>query len=116
MKAHFSGRALALSAMVLLAAWLCLWLVALTQANIRERVVWMSLALLPLLLVAYPVWRGQKAGFAWCGFLALGYFAQGITVLLTSKSDGGYASMEVSLSLLLFIAASAALRGLRRNA
>ena len=115
MKLRYSGRVLVLAAGAVLAIWLCLWQGVLTQANLNARAAWLGLALLPLLLVAYPAWRGHKGGFAWCGFLALGYFAQGITVLLTSKSDAGYASVEIFLSLLLFLAASAALRSLRRK-
>lgn len=116
MNAGFTGRTLALTAMILLAVWLCIWLGFLTVAGMQERILWLCLALLPLLLVAYPVWNNRKSGFAWCGFMALGYFAQGITVLLTSKSDAGYASVEIFLSLLMFIAASAALRALRQRA
>ncbi len=116
MNARFSGRGLVLSAMVLLVVWLCIWLGFLTVAGPHHRILWLCLALLPLLLVAYPVWDNRKSGFAWCGFMALGYFAQGITVLLTSKSDARYASVEVFLSLLMFFAASAALRALRQRA
>ncbi|MDE2090936.1 MAG: DUF2069 domain-containing protein [Gammaproteobacteria bacterium] len=94
--------------------WLLVWLGLLTHADTHERVLWLVLALLPLSPVAYFLWRDRKGGYAWCGFLALGYFAQGLTVVLTSRSDAGYAAVELFLSILLFIAASAALRARRR--
>ncbi len=117
MKTRFSGRALVLAALGLLAIWLSVWLgVLTTAADTNERILWLCLPLLPLAIVSYHVWRERKAGFACCGFLALGYLAQGVTTVLTSKSDAGYASMEVFLSLLLFTAASAALRAGRQHA
>jgi len=115
MNFRFSGRMLALAAMGVLVIWLLVWLGLLTYADTQERVLWLVLALLPLAPVGYFLWRDRKGGYAWCGFLALGYFAQGITVVLTSKSDAGYAAVEVLLSMLLFIAASAALRARRRH-
>lgn len=96
--------------------WLCVWLGLLTYADRQQRILWLALALLPLVIVGYHVWRYRKSGFAWCGFMSLGYFAQGVTVVLTSKSDAGYASVEIFLSLLLFTAASAALRANRQPA
>ncbi|HVC27936.1 MAG TPA: DUF2069 domain-containing protein [Gammaproteobacteria bacterium] len=114
MNFRLSGRALTLAAMGLLVIWLLLWLGLLTYANRQQRILWLSLALLPIVIAGYHVWCNHKSGFAWCGFISLGYFAQGVTVVLTSKSDAGYAAVEMFLSLLCFIAASAALRVHRR--
>lgn len=111
---RFSGRGLSLTALILLALWLLLWLGWLTHATIGERAVWLVLALVPLAVVSYFVSCNSKSGFAWCGFLSLAYFAQGITVVLTSKSDAGFATVEIFLSLLLFTATSAALRRRRQ--
>ncbi|HVC37031.1 MAG TPA: DUF2069 domain-containing protein [Gammaproteobacteria bacterium] len=115
MNFRFTGRTLVLTAMSLLMIWLLSWLGFLTHADRQQRSMWLVLALLPLVIVGYFLWRDRKGGYAWCGFIALGYFAQGVTVVLTSKSDAGYAAVEVFLSLLLFTAASAALRMLRKN-
>ncbi|MGH8282795.1 MAG: DUF2069 domain-containing protein [Gammaproteobacteria bacterium] len=114
MKLRFGGRSLALAALTLLGLWLLLWLGILTHTSMRERIVWLALALPPLVVVGYFVVRDLKSGFVWCGFISLGYFAQGITVSLTSKTDAGFGTVEVFLSLLLFTAASAALRARRQ--
>lgn len=116
MNLRISGHMLTLAAMGALMIWLCVWLGLLTDADRQQRILWLALALLPLVIVGYHVWRDRKSGFAWCGFMALGYFAQGVTVVLTSKSDAGSAVVEVFLSLLMFMAASAALRIPRRHA
>ncbi|MGB9429336.1 MAG: DUF2069 domain-containing protein [Gammaproteobacteria bacterium] len=115
MNLHFTGRTLSLTALMLLGLWLLLWLGFLTRAGMRERALWLVLALLPVIIVSYFVWHNLKSGFAWSGFISLGYFAQGLTVVLTSKSDAGFGSIEIFLSLLLFTAASAALRARRRS-
>jgi len=115
MNFRFSARALVLTAMILLMLWLLLWLGFLTHADRQQRILWLVLALLPLVIVGYFLWRDRKGGFAWCGFMALGYFAQGVTVAFISKSDAGSGAVEVFLSLLLFSAASAALRARRQN-
>lgn len=110
MKIRFTSRMLALGTLVLLGLWLLLWLGWLTQATPAQHATWLILALAPLVLLGYFVSRNSAGGYAWCGFLSLAYLAQGVTVVLTSKSDAGYAAVEIFLSLLLFSAASAALR------
>jgi len=114
MKLRLSGRGLTLAAAAALGLWLLLWLGWWTQASGKQRVIWLALALVPLVSVALFVVRNSKGGFVWSGFLSLGYFAQGITVALTSRSDAGYGAVEIFLSLLLFTAASAALRARRQ--
>lgn len=116
MNLRFSGRGLTLGALVALGIWLVLWLGWWTRATASERVLWLILALAPLVIVSFFVVRNVKSGFVWCGFLSLGYFAQGITVTLTSRSDAIYGAVEIFLSLLLFTAASATLRARRRQA
>ncbi|MGH8379026.1 MAG: DUF2069 domain-containing protein [Gammaproteobacteria bacterium] len=114
MKLRFSGHSLTLTTLVLLGLWLLMWLGYFTHTRMQERIVWLILALTPLMIVSYFVLRNLKSGFVWCGFISLGYFAQGITVTLTSKTDAGFGAVEVFLSLLLFTAASAALRARRQ--
>lgn len=115
MNFRFNGRGLMLAVMIFLWLWLLIWLGFLTRATTQEHSVWLMLTFLPLMIVGYFVLRDLKVGFVWCGFLALGYLAQGITVALTSKSDAGYGAIEVFLSLLLFTAASATLRARRQT-
>lgn len=114
MSPRFSGRGLTLAALTLLGLWLLLWFAWLTHATSGERTAWLVLALAPLVIVTLLVARDVKSGFVWCGFMSLGYFAQGITVVLTSHTDAGYGAVEIFLSLLLFTAASATLRSRRR--
>lgn len=115
MNLRFTGQALSLTALTLLGLWLFVWLGLLTQATPSEHSLWLVLALAPLVILGYFVSRNSQNGYAWCGFLSLAYFAQGITVVLTSHSDAGFAAVEIFLSLLVFSAASAALR-LRQKA
>lgn len=115
MNIRFTGRGLTLIALGLLALWLILWLGWLTQATLAQRTAWLVLALAPLILMGYFVGRNSEGGFAWCGFLSLAYLAQGVTVVLTSASDTRFAAVEIFLSLLLFSAASAALRLRKRT-
>lgn len=115
MNIRFTGRGLALTTLCLLALWLILWLGWLTQATPAQRATWLVLALAPLILIGYFISRNSEGGFAWCGFLSLAYLAQGVTVVLTSASDAKFAAVEIFLSLLLFSAASAALRLRKRT-
>lgn len=115
MNIRLTGRTLALTALGLLGLWLLLWLGWLTQASAAQRATWLVLALAPLVLLGYFAACDSAGGLAWCGFLSLAYMAQGITVVLTSHSDANYAAVEIFLSLLLFSAASAALRLRKRK-
>ena len=112
MRLQFTGRVLARSAFMALAAWIALWLGVLAVAPPQIRLIWAALSLLPLALLAPFLFRGSKSGYGWAGFLSLGYFAQGIAVTLGSRSI--YGAMEIFLSILLFFSASAAMRELRR--
>lgn len=111
MKLRFSGRLLARAAFMMLASWIALWLGVLAGAPPNVRLIWAALSLLPLVLLAPFLFRGTKAGYAWGGFLSLGYFAQGVAVTLGSRSIHG--AVEIFLSILLFFGASAALREAR---
>lgn len=115
MSIRLTGRTLVLTALILLGLWLLLWLGWLTQASAVQHVTWLVLALAPLVLLGFFATRNSESSLAWCGFLSLAYMAQGITVLLTSQSDAHYAAVEIFLSLLLFSAASAALRLRKRT-
>src|SRR5574337_1083334 len=116
MSVRFSGRSLTLGALGALGVWLALWLGWWTHATASQHALWLVLALAPLVMVTLFVVRGAQGGFVWCGFVSLGYFAQGVTVTLTSRSDAAYGAVEIFLSLLLFTAASATLRARRQRA
>ena len=109
---RITGRLMARSAFAALTAWLALWLGVLANAPSGVRLVWTGVSLLPLALLAPFLFRGTKAGYTCAGFLSLGYFAQGITVTLGSRSI--YGAVEIFLSILLFFSATAALRELKR--
>jgi uncharacterized membrane protein len=115
MSFRLTARNITLAAMIFLMLWLLLWLGFLTDAAAQLRILWLLLALPPLMLVGYFLWCNRKAGYVWSGFMALGYFAQGVTVVLTSRTDAGFGAVEVFLSLLLFSAASMTLRARRQN-
>lgn len=110
-----TGRAPVLAVLGILGLWLVIWLVGLTDAMPAQHVLWLSLALIPLLSVAVGVWLDVKAGYAWCGFLSLGYLAQGVTVAWTGTAQAYAGAIEIFLSILLFATASGALRA-RRHA
>lgn len=110
MNRHVSGRNLTLAAMFLLGFWLLLWLGFLARAGAEERALWLSLAMLPLIIVGLFVFGDYPGGYAWCGFLSLGYFAQGTTVLLTSHESSMAGAVEILFSMLLFTSAAATLR------
>jgi len=108
---RFTGRLLARSAFMALAAWIALWLGVLANAPPLVRLSWAGLSLFPLAILAPFLFRGTKTGYTWAGFLSLGYFAQGVAVTWGSRSVHG--AVEIFLSILLFFAASAALRETR---
>lgn len=113
MKLRFTGRLLARSAFMALAAWLALWLGVLASAPPLVRLTWATLSLFPLALLAPFLFRGTKAGYTWAGFLSLGYFAQGVAVTWGSHSVHG--AVEIFLSILLYFCAGAALREARNS-
>jgi uncharacterized membrane protein len=86
----------------------------LVAAAPAQHALWLSLALLPLLIVMVAVWHDTKGGYAWSGFLSLGYLAQGITVVWTDAAQVCAGAVEIVLSVMLFAAASGALRARRR--
>jgi uncharacterized membrane protein len=104
------GRAPVIAALAVLFLWLAFWLGALATATLPQRALWLMLALVPLLIVVIAVWRDRKGGYAWCGFLSLGYLAQGITVAWTGADHRYAGAVEVLLSILLFITTSHTLR------
>ena len=114
MSLRFTGRLLARGTFLALALWLALWLGVLATAPASVRLVWAGVSLLPLALLAPFLFRGTKTGYAWAGFLSLGYFAQSIAVTLGSHSVNG--AVEIFLSILLFFGATAALREQQRTA
>jgi uncharacterized membrane protein len=109
------GRIPVLSILVTMMLWLAIWLGVLIIAIPAQRALWLLLALAPLLVVAMSVWRDNRSGYAWCGFLSLGYLAQGITVAWTGDAQAYAGAIEIFLSIVLFAAASGALRARRRS-
>ena len=109
-----AGRAPVLSVLGALSVWLVIWLGVLAVATPAQHILWLGLALLPILIVAWPVWRDRKGGYAWCGFLSLGYLAQGITVTWTGAAHTYAGAIEIFLRILLFATASSVLRARRR--
>lgn len=116
MTLRYSGRLLVRGAYTLLAGWLVVWLALLGNAPLPVRLTWSAVSLLPLAVLAPFLFRGSKGGYAWAGFLSLGYFAQGVAVALASASGAVYGAVEVFLSILLFFSASAALKEWRASA
>ena len=110
MSLRFTGRNLTLAALALLLLWLIFWLGWLVATSPAEHALWLALALPPIIIVAMAVRRDIKGGYVWCGFVSLGYFAQGMTVVLTSREYAMAGAVEIFLSLLLFTSTSAALR------
>ena len=110
-----TGRGPVLASLAILGVWLVVWLAVLTPAAPAEHALWLSLALAPLLIVAVAVAFDRKGGYAWSGFLSLGYLAQGITEVWTDQHQWYTGAFEILLSLLLFAAASYALRIRRRT-
>lgn len=108
MKLRLTGRLLARSAFMALAAWLALWLGVLAGAPPLVRLTWAALSLFPLALLAPFIFRGTRAGYTWAGFLSLGYFALG--VMVTWGSHSAHGAVLIFLSILLYFSASAALR------
>ncbi|HEX5339570.1 MAG TPA: DUF2069 domain-containing protein [Gammaproteobacteria bacterium] len=115
MQLFLAGRAPVLSVLGALFLWLVIWLGVLIESTLAERALWLLLALLPLLIVAASVWRNARSGYAWCGFLSLGYLAQGITIAWTGAAHAYAGAIEIFLSIVLFAAASSALRLRRRT-
>lgn len=115
MQLNRTGRAPVLIVLGVLLTWLVIWLGALTVATREQRIFWLALGLIPLMLVAVAVWRNTKAGYTWCGFVSLGYLAQGITVAWTSTAQAYAGAVEIFLSIVLFAVASGALRARRQT-
>ncbi|HET7649229.1 MAG TPA: DUF2069 domain-containing protein [Gammaproteobacteria bacterium] len=113
MRFQYAGRAPVILVLALMMLWLAVWLGVLVTAGPAQHALWLSLALLPLLIVMLAVWRDMKGGFAWSGFLSLGYLAQGITVVWTGATQTYAGIVEIILSVLMFAAASGALRARR---
>lgn len=110
-----AGRESTLALLIALMLWLAVWLGVLVKTTPAMRTLWLLLALLPLLIVAYYVWRNAKSGYAWGGFVSLAYLAQGIAVAWTGAAQAWAGTLEIFLSILLFAAASGALRARRRG-
>lgn len=113
MSLRFSSRLLVRVCFAALGLWLIAWLGLFANASLAVRLTWAALSLLPLVILAPFLLRGTRGGFAWTGFLSLAYFAQGVAVALASHAGSIYGAVEIFLSILLFVSASAALRDQR---
>ncbi|HET6724822.1 MAG TPA: DUF2069 domain-containing protein [Gammaproteobacteria bacterium] len=106
-------RKLTLAATGALAVWLLLWFAWLSPPAGLPAAVATLVAILPLLIVAWPLIRDRAAAYAWCGFIALGYMAHGLTEIFAGAADQRLAIVELVLVGVLFVASGAALRSRR---
>lgn len=99
-----------------LAAWFAIWFGWLAPPEVLAPVAAVAIALIPLALIAYPLARDRMAGYAWCGFITLGYMAQALVIAFADAAQQRYAFVELLLVGILFAATSAALRARARQA
>jgi uncharacterized membrane protein len=96
-----SARAVAAAALWLLAAWVLLWHLWLAPpANASPPLVGL-LAVSPLLPVLALWLTRPRPGLIWGALIGLGYFAHGVTELLTAPRLRVPASIEALLVLVL---------------
>ncbi|HET6726033.1 MAG TPA: DUF2069 domain-containing protein [Gammaproteobacteria bacterium] len=103
-------RTLTIAAAGALAALLLAWFAWLSPPRTMSPVVAAVIAILPLLLVGWPLIRDRAAAYAWCGFIALGYMAHALTEIFAGATDQRLAIVELVLVAILFVASGAALR------
>lgn len=108
-------RALTLFAGAGLLVWLTLWFGWLAPPRSLSPAFAASIAVFPLLAVAYPLIADRRAGYAWCGFIALGYMAHALTEIFAGTRDRRLALVELVLVGVLFVASGAAYRARRRG-
>ena len=82
-----------------------LWLIVLNPSSMSP---WLSLALftLPLLLPMRGLLKGTPYTYAWSNFILMLYFLHSLTTLWVSKSDLIWASIELILTSIMFLAGS----------
>ncbi|HET7371483.1 MAG TPA: DUF2069 domain-containing protein [Gammaproteobacteria bacterium] len=102
-------RKMTLAATGALAVWLLLWFGWLRPARAIPAVAAL-VAILPLLIVGWPLIRDRASAYAWCGFIALGYMAHALTEIFAGAADQWLAIVELALVAILYIASGAALR------
>ncbi len=82
-----------------------LWLIVLNPSSMSP---WLSLTLftLPLLLPMRGLLKGEPYTYAWSNFILMIYFLHSLTTLWVSKSDLIWASIELFLTSIMFLAGS----------
>ncbi|HET7369301.1 MAG TPA: DUF2069 domain-containing protein [Gammaproteobacteria bacterium] len=103
-------RKLTLAAAGALALWLLTWFGWLSPPHSFPMAAAMTIAVLPLLIVGWPLIRDRVSAYAWCGFIALGYMAHALTEIFAGATDQWLAIVELVLVAILFVASGAALR------
>ncbi|HET8551784.1 MAG TPA: DUF2069 domain-containing protein [Gammaproteobacteria bacterium] len=109
-------RKLTLATIGALAAWLLAWFGWLSPPHAMAAPLAMTLAVLPLVIVAWPLICDRAAAYAWCGFIALGYMAHALTEIFAGAADQRLAIVELVFVAVLFVASGAGYRVRKANA
>lgn len=98
-------KAITLAAYFGLLLFIPLWLIVLNPSSMSP---WLSLTLftLPLLLPMRGLLKGEPYTYAWSNFIIMIYFLHSLTTLWVSKSDLIWASIELILASIMFLAGS----------
>ena len=98
-------RKITLSAYFLLLIYMPLWLIVLNPSAMSP---WLSLAMfsVPLLLPLKGLIKGNPYTYAWTNFIMMLYFLHSLTTLWVSSSDLIWASIELILTSIVFLAAT----------
>ncbi len=98
-------KAITLTAYFGLLLFMPLWLIVLNPSSMSP---WLSLTLftLPLLLPMRGLLKGEPYTYAWSNFIIMIYFLHSLTTLWVSKSDLIWASIELILASIMFLAGS----------
>lgn len=91
------------------------WFAWLSPAHAFGYWTGITLAVLPLLILAVPLWRGARTAYGWTGFVALGYMAHGLTEAVANPADRLLATAEAGIAIALLLSVSMALRARRRH-
>ncbi len=82
------------------------WSINPTQLDRSSTVIALVFGGIPLLIGMFGILRRNAYTHAWISMITLGYFIHGVTELWSQPDNRIYASLEVSLSILLYLGAS----------
>ncbi|MBS3802920.1 MAG: DUF2069 domain-containing protein [Oleiphilaceae bacterium] len=101
----------AITAVIYLALLLTLLITSFYPAPVEgvSMTLILSVKLIPLLLFAVPVFRGDNRGYIWLSFVVIFYFTQAVVSAWLSEGDGHYIILA-TLSFALFFVAMAHLK------